>query len=268
MDELDPSSRALIDAAMPAAWPSEDVEERVLARVREAIAGPPGGGGEDAAGDGGDAGGEGARADGGVEMSPWTGPSSPVAPPPALGVWGALQVAGITLAVVVGTALLAGPTGPPAPAPAPARTVPTPAESPSPATSSPAERPAVAAEEEVPAPVSADAPAPAPARRASRASATPGLDDSLTAETALIAAANAALARGDAAEVLRLVARHAERFPKGQLGDEADALRVMALCVAADARADAAVARFRRERAGSSHLGRVREVCDGPRPSR
>lgn len=54
--------------------------------------------------------------------------------------------------------------------------------------------------------------------------------DSLQEETRLLAAAHAALSRGDAASALVLIDEHAARFPSGVLAPERRAARAMALC--------------------------------------
>lgn len=54
--------------------------------------------------------------------------------------------------------------------------------------------------------------------------------DSLPEETRLLAAAHAALSRGDAAAALVLIDEHAARFPSGALAPERRAARAMALC--------------------------------------
>lgn len=56
--------------------------------------------------------------------------------------------------------------------------------------------------------------------------------DSLQEETRLIAAAHAALSRGDAASALTILDEHARRFPRGALAPERKAARAMALCKA------------------------------------
>jgi hypothetical protein len=48
-------------------------------------------------------------------------------------------------------------------------------------------------------------------------------------ERSLLEAAQAALGRGDAAEALTLVGQHAREFPKSDLGEEREALRIRAL---------------------------------------
>lgn len=54
--------------------------------------------------------------------------------------------------------------------------------------------------------------------------------DTLPEENKLLAAAHAALARGDAAGALALLDEHATRFPRGALAPERRAARAMALC--------------------------------------
>ena len=100
--------------------------------------------------------------------------------------------------------------------------------------------------------------APAPSRRA----LTPGRGYAL--ELALLQPARAALAREDYAATLAATAEHERRFPAGQLTEERDALRVLALAgerrVAEAARAARAFrARFPR----SLLLNRVEDAVSG-----
>lgn len=88
--------------------------------------------------------------------------------------------------------------------------------------------------------------------------------DPLAAEMALIAAAEAALRRGDAAGALRILDRHRDTFPKGQLEPEREASRVTALCAQARPQEAHAVAGRFLARWPASHLARrVRESCGG-----
>jgi hypothetical protein len=71
----------------------------------------------------------------------------------------------------------------------------------------------------------APAAAPVPAGAARRASA----DDANAAELGLLQRARAAVASGDHATALAVIAEHQRRFPAGRLREERDALRVKAL---------------------------------------
>lgn len=137
--------------------------------------------------------------------------------------------------------------------------VPAPAEPPTPTSAPIAAPPAEAA------PID-DAPtAEGPVPRRSRAkptSAPPAaVEDTLVAETELVAAADRALARGQAEEALALTADHARRFADGQLVLERRAIELSARCVLdrAGARDDAAA--FLRTHADTSAAAKVRARC-------
>ena len=169
----------------------------------------------------------------------------------AAGAAGAAVKAGITLsaaklagivgaAVVAGAALGAGAhvalSPAPAPAPAPAFT-----GSAAPAPSSPASAAPLAAPE-LPSAAPAASPSTSPALRAS---ARPLVSD-LPQEQTLIDAARGGLASGRPDVVLDAVARHERLFPRGQLAEERDALRILALARSGRApEASQRLARFR-----------------------
>jgi hypothetical protein len=95
----------------------------------------------------------------------------------------------------------------------------------------------------------APATVPSPSRAAAEPhrSARPATDD-LAAERALLEPARAALSHGDAASALQAVARHAARFPHGQLVEERESLSIRALVISGrpdEARARAAAFRAR-----------------------
>ncbi len=97
-----------------------------------------------------------------------------------------------------------------------------------------------------------------PSRPASRGRA-PG---DLSAETALIASAQAATNRGQAARALELLDEYDRRFERGALGEERAAARVFALCSAgrhAAARTEAA--RFLARWPRSPQAPRVGQAC-------
>jgi hypothetical protein len=81
-------------------------------------------------------------------------------------------------------------------------------------------------------------------------------------EAPMIAAALRSLNAGDAAAALRELARHAKLHPRGDMREERDALRVIALCEAGRT-ADAASARkkFLDEYPSSPHASRVQASC-------
>jgi hypothetical protein len=70
----------------------------------------------------------------------------------------------------------------------------------------------------------------APADGGARERGVPTHVDELAEETALLGAAQSALARGDAASALALLDEHATRFPRGELAPERRAARALALC--------------------------------------
>lgn len=100
----------------------------------------------------------------------------------------------------------------------------------------------------------------------SAASAVPTLSaDALVEETRLLREANAATRAGDPVRALTLLEEHARRFPRGVLGEERDAERVLALCAAGrTAEARGAAQRFLGARPGSALAGRVRSSCGDP----
>lgn len=97
---------------------------------------------------------------------------------------------------------------------------------------------------------------------AARAAAGPTPASSLSAETALLESARAALGRGDASTALALLEDHEREFPSGALVEERLASEVFALC-GLGRRADAArVAADLLQRAPGSPLrARVLESC-------
>lgn len=87
-------------------------------------------------------------------------------------------------------------------------------------------------------------------------------DDPLSEEMTLLKQAKLALSRGDATRSLTLLDQHAERFPRGALRQERDALRVVALCEEGElARGREAASRFLQEHAGAALAERVRAAC-------
>lgn len=89
----------------------------------------------------------------------------------------------------------------------------------------------------------------APGAHASAQAASSSSSSSLAAERALLDDARGALGSGDAARALGLLDDHARRFPRGQLGEEREALAIQALV--ALGRTDEARARAVRFKAAS-----------------
>lgn len=139
---------------------------------------------------------------------------------------------------------------------------------------SPAARPSAAVQ---PAPARATAPsppavavaqpepavAPSPPRRTR---VQPGVEeDSLRAESELLAAAHRSLARGDAPGALARIADYDTRFPRGTLREERDLERALALCAAGRVEESRAAAqRFLRAYPDSPSAGRAASACANP----
>jgi hypothetical protein len=83
-------------------------------------------------------------------------------------------------------------------------------------------------------------------------------------EIALIGRAHAALTAGDPSGAIALLDEHAREFPKGALGEEREATRVLALCaLGRTAAAHSAADRFFAAFPGGPQAGRVRASCGG-----
>src|SRR5262249_17386768 len=140
----------------------------------------------------------------------------------------------------------------------PTRVAPTPAELPRAPVVVPAPR-----EPEAPTVAQREAPSVAQrdAHRREPTTAPPIVEDTLVAETELIAAADRALARGQADAALALATDPARRFADGQLALERRAIELSARCVLdrAGAREDAAA--FLRTHADTAAAAKVRARC-------
>jgi len=196
LEPLDPELAALLEAERTA-MPAAGALERVWSRVAGGVV-PPGSGGPGAGG-----------ADGGTRTG-----------------WLTAHAAGVAVATfVVGGVVGAGLHAVLRP-PAPERIV-------------YVERPAAPVATGLPAPASSVAPStppssptPLPAVPSTRASARAAPSSSVTslqAERALLDDARSALGSGDAATALTLLDDHGRRFPRGQLGEEREALTIQAL---------------------------------------
>jgi hypothetical protein len=123
-----------------------------------------------------------------------------------------------------------------------------------------------------------DVPSPAPAPETtsaavapSKASRLPGSttararagssDTTLEEEYALISDAQRALQAHDPSTALAKLDAHASRFPRGQLSEERDALRVMAVCSLGRPDAKKAAASFLRARPASPLASKIRKAC-------
>jgi hypothetical protein len=85
--------------------------------------------------------------------------------------------------------------------------------------------------------------------------------DDLAAEIQQIAAADRALARGEARRALELARAHAEAYPQGQLGVERAAIEHAARCQLAEPGAVEAAAAFLRAHADAPAAAKVRTRC-------
>lgn len=90
----------------------------------------------------------------------------------------------------------------------------------------------------------------------------PAPDDTLAAETRLLAQARAALLEARPEQALARLAEHARRFPDGVLSEERQALDAVALCEAGrDADGESAARTFLREHPRAALAQRVRGAC-------
>jgi hypothetical protein len=87
-------------------------------------------------------------------------------------------------------------------------------------------------------------------------------ENTLSDEYALIARAQAALKAHDPSLSLSLLNEHASRFPKGQLAEEREALRVLTGCSLGRADARSSAERFLRTHPSSPFSLRIRTACD------
>jgi hypothetical protein len=106
--------------------------------------------------------------------------------------------------------------------------------------------------------------APAPSAWAAPSRRVPAMTGDVAAEVRLLSDAQAAVRGGDAARALALLDEHAQRYPKGALGEERDAARVAALCaLGRNAEARTLADRFLRTVPDSPHAGPMRASCAG-----
>lgn len=85
----------------------------------------------------------------------------------------------------------------------------------------------------------------------------------LAAERILIAGAWRALSSGAPGRALELARSHADRFPRGMLAPEREAVRAVAACRKAGAPRPELATEFARAHPGSPLIARIREVCGG-----
>ncbi|HXI58135.1 MAG TPA: hypothetical protein VNO55_18845 [Polyangia bacterium] len=99
------------------------------------------------------------------------------------------------------------------------------------------------------------------AKASGRSLAAPPPGDSLRAETALLAGANAALRAGDVARGLALLDDYDRRFPGGALREETAATRIIARCQTGDGAAATAARRFMEQHPSSPLSSRLSSSC-------
>ncbi len=117
-------------------------------------------------------------------------------------------------------------------------------------------------EAETPTEVLPDEPTDDPATGTSRGrTSRPNNGGGLAAELALLERARAAMSSGRHGEVLRLVKRYRAAHPRGSFGEEAAALRVLALCESKRKGGDKAARAFAKRYPGSLTMPRVRAAC-------
>jgi hypothetical protein len=178
---------------------------------------------------------------------------------------GPAAVIGGVIAVVAGGIHLARPAADPVLVPAPAEPAPVPEAEPGRDHRDPDTRPEVAAPEVEPGPPRADRAAVEPPRRGAPAAPQPrdqGQAEGEEDEIAIIARAQDQLRADSAAEALRTLARHRDRFPDGALVQEREVLEIDALIRAGRPdRARAAAERFLAAHPGSALAARVRELA-------
>ncbi|MCX4248089.1 hypothetical protein [Paraliomyxa miuraensis] len=255
MEPLDPQLAKLVREGMSQAIPGPEREERVLRGLLARLpAGPPPGG-------------NGGPAEGGRPLM------EPGAPAAAAAAGGSKAM---VLVAVLGGALIGGgwigggwigdakspasiPASTPASMPAKVDAPPSPPEGPLPHASN---------HEPVLTPVTTDPLAEADRRARStdrpkprsRPEPTPA-PDALADEIQRIAAADGALARGDAEQALELARAHAKAHPRGQLGVERTAIEVSARCQLGRPGAVEAATAFLRAHGHTPAAAKVRARC-------
>lgn len=269
MEPLDPELARIVHEGMVQAVPGPEVEQRVLQGLlaRLPTAGPPGG---EALGEAAPAWGKAAAAGGGGKTL--------------------LLVVALGVTTVAGAAWLGGREAEPeraavsreharegsvASAPAgstpandePAPRLPKQAEA-TPTAGEPAARRTT---ERLPSNAAASSRAPSKPSEPEPTPSEPALPepapDDLAAEVQQIAAADRALARGDASRALQLAREHAAAHPHGQLGLERTAIELSARCLLDEPGASAAAATFLREHGDAPAAAKVRTRCAPARES-
>lgn len=210
-DELNSDARQLVDLAREARTPGDQDKLRIAERLAIPLAAGVIAGSAASA----------AKAAGAAEIA--SAGAGKAASTSLLGSVGA-KIAAVVAVATVGTAVVVSnlSTQPVTPPPAPAvetRTAPAPLPAPA--------EPAAQEEPAEPAPV-IDEPKAPPASPAIVHSTTPAHE--LAQEAALLHEAQAAWRAGQSAQALQLANQHTQRFPRSQLADERDVLRVLSLC--------------------------------------
>ena len=237
-DDLNPETRRLVDLARQARSPADSDKLRIAERLAVPLAAGAAAGSAAAT----------AKATGGA-----------VAATKAVTVGITAKLAAVVALGAVASAIIVGQTDSKhVPAAAPQQQQPQ--AQPAPVTAAP-EPPAIAPEALAPA---AEEPA-APHKSAGpsgAASARPA--DALAEEAALLHQAQAAWRAGQSAQALALASQHAQRFPRSQLANERDVLRVLSLCKLGQTQAAKQVgARLLKKAKGSPWYQSVAESCAG-----
>jgi hypothetical protein len=264
MEPLDPKLRRIVHEGMVQAVPGPEVEHRVLQGLlaRLPTAGPPPPGGE-AVGEAAPAWGKAAAAGGGGKTLLLVVALGVTAV--AGGVWLGGREAEPERAAVSRDHALEEPAAATSSQSTPASNErePIPTQQDLASTRSPDEPPARTSNEWLPAKEGASrrtASEPAPSEPA----AAP---DELAAEIQQIAAADRALARGDARSALQLAREHATAHPRGQLGLERTAIELSARCQLDEPGATEAAATFLREHGDAPAAAKVRTRCSTAKES-
>jgi hypothetical protein len=266
MEPLDPKLARIVHEGMVQAVPGAEVEQRVLQGLlaRLPTAGPPGGEGVgDVIGDAAPAWGKAAAmTGGGGKTLLWVVALGVTAVAGAVWMGGAREAeperAAVARAHAPSEPAAATPRGSmpsvsePEPEPEPIPTKPDVPSTPS------LNEPAMPASNNRP-PAKAGASRRTPSEPApSEPAAAP---DELAAEIQQIAAADRALARGDARHALQLAREHATAHPHGQLGVERTAIELCARCELREPGASEAAATFLREHGDAPAAAKVRTRC-------
>lgn len=234
-DELNPETRRLVELARRARTPGEDAKLRIAERLAVPLA-----------------------AGLAATTATATAKATSAAAAAKAGSFslGAKVAALVALGAVGAAVVVSQAVSPPNPQPVPAQ-VAAPSTPVAPSASAPA-RP--------PEPLALEPPAPAAPRKPNQPPSTTssGPGAALAAEAALLHQAQAAWRAGQSSQALALANQHAQRFPRSQLANERDVLRVLSMCKLGQARnAKQVAARLLKNAKGSPWYQSVAESCAG-----